>query len=124
MEQTNTLLDSISQNITVIASTAGVLVQRLWFILTKQQVLIGLQQFIMGILGIVGALAFAKWMDKVKQSKIAAWDKRALLIIFSLVALVMIFWGASVMVDSLPRLFNPEYYSIKEAVDMLQKVRK
>jgi hypothetical protein len=124
MEQTNTLLNSIQQNMSLIASQAGVLVERLWLILTKQQVLLGIQEFLKGIFSIGVALGFAKWMEKIIKSRMASWDKRALIILFTLTSLGLIFWGAIVIVDSLPRLFNPEYYSLKEAVDMLQKVRK
>lgn len=124
MEQTNMFLGEIQKNMTAIASTAGVLIGHLWVILTKQQVLLGLQQFAKGVFALGFAIGVGKWLDGIRKSRMATWDKRAVVIIFSTLALVLMFWGASTVVDSLPRLFNPEYYSIKEAVEMLQKVRK
>lgn len=124
MEQTNTVLESIQKNLSLIASQAGVVLEHLWIILTKQQVLIGLQQFLIGLMGIGFGLFLSYWIGKIKKSGMAVVDKRFVMALGFVVMLIVIFWGASVIVDSLPRLFNPEYYSIKEAVDMLQKVRK
>lgn len=124
MEQANTILESISKNITAIAAQAGVLAEHLWFILTKQQVLYGLQQLLKGLFGVAIALIAARVMENLNKSKrVALWDKRTALVVLFFIILVTTFWGASMVVDSLPRLFNPEYYAIKEAVNMIQQVK-
>jgi Co/Zn/Cd efflux system component len=100
------------------------LVEHLWIILTKQQVLYGLQQFFKGAIGVIVALIAARIMSNVHKSKrVALWDKNTALVILFFTVVITAFWGASMVVDSLPRLFNPEYYSIKDAVNMIQQVK-
>ncbi len=124
MEQTTMILEGIQKNITMIATQAGVLVERLWLILTKQQVLYGVQQLLKGLFGVLIALVVARFAENIGKSKrVALWDKRTVLVLLFLIIVVTTFWGASAIVDSLPRLFNPEYYSIKEAVNMIQQVK-
>lgn len=123
MDQTNAMLENIKQSILVITQQAGVFIEKFWIILTKQQFLYGLQTFTKGIVGFLFGFMLAKWMDGVKKGKMAAWDKRAVLIVSFVGLLFLLFYSANMVVDSFPRLFNPEYYSIKEAVDMIQKVK-
>ena len=118
------LLKTIQDTFTLIATQAGVLVERLWIILTKQHFLYGLKQALYG--GVVVGLGIwvAHLMGAVKQNKaVAKLDKQAFLLFAFLIAVGLIFWGASTAIDAMPRLFNPEYYSVKDAVEMLQKVK-
>lgn len=123
MNQIQDVMKTVQEGITLIATQAGMVVEHLWIILTKQQILYGLQEFLFGLMGIGFALIIARAMDQLKKTKMAKMDRYTLHAVLFVVMLVGIFWGASVMVDSLPRLFNPEYYSIKEAVDLLQKIK-
>ncbi len=118
------LVKSIGDTFTLIATQAGVIVERLWIILTKQQFLYGLKQALYGAIVIGLGLWFARMLDALKTNKsIAKVDKKFLMVVFFITGVGAVFWGASLVIDSMPRLFNPEYYSIRDAVDLLQKVK-
>jgi len=124
MQPMSEFLKSMQESIGLIAQQAGVLVDHLWIVLTKQQFLYGLQEGVKGVIAIIFSVFVARWMVGIQKTRMALWDKKTLLVLGFIVMLISVFWGASILVDSLPHLFNPEYYSIREAVDLLSKVRK
>ncbi len=90
MEQTNTILEEIQKNISLIASQAGVLVGHLWVILTKQQVLYGLQKFLLGAFGVGIGIIFARMIGGLKKSRVAKLDKEFSIAILFICMLVLI----------------------------------
>jgi predicted Kef-type K+ transport protein len=125
MQETTNVLKTISDSLSVIATQAEVVIKQLWLILTKQQVLLGLQRAVIGIVVASGGLWAWKLMDKTAKShSMAKLDRRTAVVFLFFITIGLLFYGATIVVDSLPRLFNPEYYSIKEAVQMLQQVKK
>ncbi len=125
MQETSNVLQTISESLSTIATQAGMIIERLWLILTKQQVLYGLQKALLGLLTVAGGVWSWKLMDRTAKNKtLAALDKKTAVVFLFFTTVVLMFWGATIVVDSLPRLFNPEYYSLKEAVEMLRAVKK
>lgn len=116
--------DQIAAAITSLAATAGLLLQHLWEILTRQQIILGLQQLLVGIAMIVGSIISYKLFRKFWQKKgMNNVDKYFTMAIFFVIALWLVVHGLQYSIDSLPRLLNPEYYALQESVKILQQVK-
>lgn len=121
LEHTTNLL---TEGLTKLAEQAGVLLTHLWVIFTRQQLILGLQEFISGLAFTIAAGFAYKTLLKVnKNKKLADMDKGALQFIFFVATITLVTIGFNHIIGSLPRLINPEYYALQESVRLLKEVK-
>ncbi len=119
------VVTAIQGLLTSIAQQAGTLIERIWTILVKQQMIFGIQQMFRGIVYVIGGFVFIKLFSNTNKNKtLAVLDKKALLIVLLVLMGAAFYFGSQEIIDSFPRVFNPEYYSVKEAVQIIKDVRR
>ncbi len=117
----NTLFQTAQQLLSTVMQVA----QHLYLILVRQQVILGVQEFLQGILWYVGAFIVYRFHKAVwKKEGLAEWDKYAVGLFFIIIVLILTVKGTEHVLASLPRLFNPEYYAIQEGVQILHQIKQ
>lgn len=114
----------IAEKVGELAKMAGMVLQHMWVIFTRQQMLLGLQTFVKGVFFLVVSYfsyRLAKFLFGNKQ--LLNLDRYFVTLIAAIATAVFLFKGADLVVLSLPRLLNPEYYALQDAVRMLQEAQ-
>lgn len=121
-------LTNISNNIgiifTKIAHQAGIAFTHIWIVLSKQQLILGLQDLLRGLVLVVIAIVMGFGLRKVIKKQWFLEDKLVASIILGVLGIYFLIVGLNLMIDSLPRILNPEYYAMQDAVRMLQNLKQ
>lgn len=117
-------VNTLFQTAQSLLATVMQVAQHLYLILVRQQVILGVQEFLQGILWYVGAfMVYRLHLAVYKKDNLAQWDKFAAGLFLVLVSLFLTVKGTEHVIASLPRLFNPEYYAIQEGVQILHQIK-
>lgn len=126
------LTNQVSEGVSTLFQTAQQLLatvmqvaHHLYLILVRQQVILGLQEFLWGILWYIGAFVIYRvHLVIYKKDNIAHWDKFAAGLFLVIISLILVIRGTEHIITSLPRLLNPEYYAIKDGFLLLQQIKR
>lgn len=93
----------------------------LYLILVRQQILLGLQQLVIGLLWLTVSVLTWRFLLSVKKKRSwAASDRSLVSAVCILVIGASFLTGVSTITNSLPRIINPEYYALQDAVRILE----
>lgn len=117
-------VNTLFQTAQSLLATVMQVAQHLYLILVRQQVILGVQEFLWGIIWYIGAFMVYRFHRAAwKKEGLAEWDKYAVGLFLVLIVLLLTIRGTEHVITSLPRLFNPEYYAIQEGVQILHQIK-
>ena len=120
---TTTVVDAMTKGFTALAQKAGVAADHFYPVIVKQQVIEGC--FFFAIVGIMTLVATILTIATVRKdwSDYGDLTKEGLgfIIAMALYFLVLIAFGVN-GVHATSQVFNPEYYAVKDIIDMGQKL--
>lgn len=116
--------DLLTEGVGKLAEQAGVLLSHLWIVFTRQQLILGLQEFLTGLAMLIASIFTYKALVKYnKEKKMAQLDKYALQLVFLVATIWLVVAGLQDTIASLPRLINPEYYALQESIKLLKEIK-
>lgn len=120
----NNITGALTNAFTAITGYAVQVISHLYMVLVRQQLIIGIQQLLYGLLWISMTILAIVCIRYIRGKKDwASLDRNTLILVASIVLLVSFITGSRIIIESLPRLLNPEYYAIIEGARILKEVR-
>lgn len=123
-DATSNITNAMTTALTVVLDRVGAVVQHIYLILVRQQIILGVQEVLIGLCWIT--LAIAAWHLIRFVNKKRSWadlDKAVIIAALGIVLLVSSITGLRGIIAALPRVANPEYYAIQDGVNLLKEVK-
>lgn len=108
-----------------VLSTVGQVVQHLYMVLVRQQIILGIQQFLWGLIWWAVALTVVLIIRHINHKRSwAKLDKYVVMAILVIVLYISVTNGAKNLIGSLPQLLNPEYYAIQDGARIYGELKR
>lgn len=118
------LTDGIGQSLNNMAQHAGFVLSHLWIVIVKQELITGTLWTSVGVLCVIASLICLRICKHLLSKKMDSWDKNTLLTLMAILTIWLFVQGIGVFTMWLPHMLNPEYYAIRDSIQILDQVRK
>lgn len=119
-----TINNEVVQGLTFGYNQAQTLVVHVYSVLVEQQLILGFQMLITGLLYVVMAILATYVFRRIwKLSKVDIWDKSVVMIAAATFGAWSVVNGITMIIGSLPYIINPQYYALQESLQILNRLK-